>query len=79
MYRHYKVLRMQQKAGRVVRELFAFLHTHPECLPNGWRERAQTADETGAARVVADYIAGMTDRYALDEHERLFDPERLTR
>ena len=73
MYRHYRVNRMTSKARRVVSDLFGFLHNDPGCLPTRWRERAGDLDDTGLARLVSDYIAGMTDRYALDEHARLFD------
>ena len=74
MYRHFKVNRMTSKARRVVHDLFALLHNEPDCLPSEWRSRVQSAaDETGRARLVSDYIAGMTDRFALDEHRRLFD------
>jgi dGTPase len=73
MYRHYRVNRMTSKARRVVRELFDLLFREPDCLPDDWRERAQNADERRRARLVADYIAGMTDRFALLEHRRLLD------
>ena len=53
------------------------LFAEPELLPGDWRRRSENRDETGRARVVADYIAGMTDRYALDLHRKLFDPEAL--
>ncbi len=72
MYRHYRVNRMSSKARRVVRELFQLFLAEPECLPGEWR--ALTGDGTPeTARIVADYLAGMTDRFALDEHRRLFD------
>src|SRR5207249_3185893 len=72
MYRHYRVNRMSSKARRVVRELFQLFLAEPECLPAEWR--ALAGDDTPhTARVVADYLAGMTDRFALDEHRRLFD------
>jgi dGTPase len=72
MYRHYRVNRMSSKARRVVRELFQLFLAEPECLPGEWRALAGgSADER--ARLVADYLAGMTDRFALDEHRRLFD------
>jgi dGTPase len=76
MYRHHRVNRMTSKARRVVRDLFALLMGEPTLLPDGWAVRALAAgDDAGRrARVVADYIAGMTDRFALDEHARLFDP-----
>jgi dGTPase len=73
MYRHYRVNRMASKAHRVVRELFELLVGEPECLPTEWRVQAPAPGERETARVVADYIAGMTDRFALDEHFRLFD------
>ena len=69
MYRHEKVNRMTELARRVVRELFAGYMDEPSRLPELWRP-----DETGEgalARRVADYIAGMTDLFALDEHQRL--------
>jgi dGTPase len=74
MYRHWRVNRMTAKARRVTGELFALLHTQPSLLPDDWRSRA--GDQGGTARVaaiVADYIAGMTDRFARDEHLRLTD------
>ncbi|MGE0743596.1 MAG: deoxyguanosinetriphosphate triphosphohydrolase [Rhodospirillales bacterium] len=73
MYRHYKVNRMTSKARRVVRDLFRLLLAEPECLPTEWSRPALAAGEAERARLVCDYIAGMTDRYALDEHRRLFD------
>jgi dGTPase len=74
MYRHYKVNRMTSKARRVVKELFELYRAEPECLPPEWRARADAGGEARTARVVADFIAGMTDRFALEEHARLFDP-----
>ena len=74
MYRHFKVNRMTSKARRIVDDLFTLLLAEPECLPSEWRERVEAANgSTERARMVCDYIAGMTDRYALDEHRRLFD------
>ena len=73
MYRHHKVNRMSSKARRIVSDLFALFVAEPEILPEPWRERAQGAGEARVARLVADYIAGMTDRFALMEHHRLFD------
>ncbi|HXO03264.1 MAG TPA: deoxyguanosinetriphosphate triphosphohydrolase, partial [Stellaceae bacterium] len=73
MYRHYRVNRMSHKARRVVRELFQLFLAEPECLPSEWRAAAACGDAAGRARIVADYLAGMTDRFALDEHRRLFD------
>jgi dGTPase len=73
MYRHYRVNRMASKARRIVRELFQLLLAEPQILPPEWRGQATEAGTRETARVVADYIAGMTDRFALDEHYRLFD------
>jgi len=73
MYRHFLVNRMTSKARRVVKDLFNLLHAEPGCLPPDWRRQADGVGTAKTARVVADYIAGMTDRFALDEHRRLFD------
>ena len=73
MYEHWHLNRSHSKARRVVMDLFDLLFAEPNCLPPPWRERAETADRPVRARLVADYIAGMTDRFALDEHKRLFD------
>jgi dGTPase len=73
MYRHFRVNRMTSKARRVVTDLFTHYLAEPECLPTEWRTKARGLDETDRAILVADYIAGMTDRYALEEHRRLFD------
>jgi dGTPase len=73
MYRHSTVNRMTAKARRVVRDLFSFYMAEPDCLPGEWRDAAEAADGAPRARLIADYIAGMTDRYALEEHQRLFD------
>jgi dGTPase len=73
MYSHYKVRRMARKARRVVRELFDGLHDQPDCLPPDWQARAGIGDDARCAEAIADYIAGMTDRFALDEHDRLFN------
>ncbi len=82
LYRHYRVQRMMRKAQRVVRELFEGLVEDPQLLPEGYRQRAEAGEEAsgraGQARAVADYIAGMTDRFALLEHKRLFSPLELT-
>ncbi|MGD8430493.1 MAG: deoxyguanosinetriphosphate triphosphohydrolase, partial [Ectothiorhodospiraceae bacterium] len=82
LYRHYRVHRMTNKAQRVIRELFEALFRDPRLLPPQVRDRMPSGTQAeGArrrARIVADYIAGMTDRYAIAEHERLYDPKRLT-
>ena len=71
LYRHYKVNRMRLKASRMVRELYDAFTADPQLLPPDYRE--PSGDATKQARRIADYIAGMTDRYALAEHRRLFD------
>ena len=73
MYEHWRLNRSHSKARRVVADLFGLLFAEPNCLPSPWRERAELAGPHARARLVADYIAGMTDRFALDEHRRLFD------
>ena len=81
LYRHYRVHRMTVKAGRIVRELFDAFMCDPRLLPTEAQaeaERMKNANgDPGLARAIADYIAGMTDRYAIDEHERIFDARRL--
>ena len=74
MYRHYKVNRMASKAKRVVKELFQFFLNEPQCLPTNWRKLAGGGPKSAmTAMVVSDFIAGMTDRFALDEYRRVFD------
>lgn len=74
VYRHVRVNRMTSKARRVVRDLVALFLAEPECLPDGWRERTDGPGTAVTARVVVDYVAGMTDRLARDEYETLFNP-----
>jgi dGTPase len=74
MYRHFRVNRTRRKARKIVRDLFDCYLAEPECLPDEWRSQAEAAEsDAGVARLVGDYIAGMTDSYALKEHRRLFD------
>ena len=74
MYRHWRVNRMTAKARRVTGEVFSLLHENPALLPDDWRGRAGEGGPTPrAAAAVADYVAGMTDRFARDEHLRLTD------
>jgi dGTPase len=70
-YHDYRVNRMTSKAKRMVRDLFEQFMAEPDTLPTDWQVAG--ADETAKARQIADYIAGMTDRYAITEHGRLFD------
>ncbi len=78
MYRHFKVNRMSSKARRVMRELFAFFIHEPNCLPSVWYAQTDGAHSQRTAEVIADFIAGMTDRFALDEHARIFDVSART-
>ena len=73
MYRHPRVMHVMDQATDVLKNLFARYSAHPEDLPAEWREGLADAEEAGRARRIADFIAGMTDRYALAEHARLFD------
>ena len=75
MYRHEKVNRARENARRIVKSLFNLYFSEPESLPPEWRERYEGKAEAGRARVVCDYIAGMTDRYAMREYRRLFGVE----
>jgi dGTPase len=79
MYRHSKVNRACAKARRIVKDLFVFFMDEPSSLPNAWHEtiRAGAADDAHKARVIADYIAGMTDRFAVQEHRKLFSTETM--
>ena len=74
LYRHYRVVRMEVKACRVITELFAAYRSEPSILPDHIHSKI---DEEGLERTVCDYLAGMTDRYAIDEYNRLFDPNTL--
>lgn len=71
LYRHYRVVRMSDKARRFIRALFEAYLSRPEQLPPGSQNRLKTE---GAHRVICDYIAGMTDRYAQDEYKKFFEP-----
>ncbi|MGH1379244.1 MAG: deoxyguanosinetriphosphate triphosphohydrolase [Alphaproteobacteria bacterium] len=77
MYRHYTINRIELKVERIVGDLFNAFHKNYKLFPDNWQRRVEEAqavdNERERARIVADYIAGMTDRYAIREHERLFD------
>ena len=73
MYRHWRVNRMSAKAKRLTEDLYRLLHADPTLLPDDWRARAGEGGMHRSATIVGDYIAGMTDRYAMDEHKRLTD------
>jgi dGTPase len=69
LYRHYRVVRMTTKARRIIRDLFNAFSEDPRLLPEQYQLYALSGDRP---RIIADYIAGMTDRYAIREHVRLF-------
>jgi len=71
MYRHHRVLRMQAKAERLLQQLFEAYVGEPRQMPESTQARIE---RVGLHRAVCDYIAGMTDSFALDEHQKLFDP-----
>lgn len=73
MYRHYRVNRMTSKARRIVKRLFEFFLSEPECLPHDWQKYSDKPGTARTAETVADFIAGMTDRFAIDEYERIFN------
>ena len=74
MYHHYKVCRMTNKAKKIIQQLFDVFYHEPKCLPNEWRKAAlQSKTDNERAEIVADFIAGMTDRFATDEYKKLFD------
>lgn len=78
MYRHFRVNRMSSKAKRVIRELFDFFINEPNCLPSVWYAQTDGPNSPRTAELIADFIAGMTDRFALEEHARIFDPSTRT-
>ncbi len=74
LYKSFKVNRVRLKAFRIVQDLYRAFIFHPDTLPPDWQQKMENAEtEPQKARVVADYIAGMTDRFAIEEHRRLFD------
>jgi dGTPase len=73
LYRHWRVMRMAAKAQRVLEALFHTYTQEPGQLPEAVQDRLGAGGD-GPERIVCDYIAGMTDRFALEEHARLFDP-----
>lgn len=71
LYQHYRVVRMSIKAQKVIRDLFTLYREHPKALPYSYFSRIET---DGLKPTISDYIAGMTDRYAMGEHQKLTDP-----
>ncbi|NMC84454.1 MAG: deoxyguanosinetriphosphate triphosphohydrolase [Anaerolineaceae bacterium] len=74
MYRHYRVVRMQKKAEEVLTRLFTAYCETPTMLPPQFYEQIE---EKGKERTICDYLAGMTDRFAIEEYQKLFDPSLL--
>ena len=74
LYRHYRVMRMAMKAENILTDLFTAYKIEPMILPKHIQE---ILPSRGLERTACDYIAGMTDRFAIEEHEKLFDPTRL--
>ena len=76
LYRHWRVMRMASKANHIVTNLFTLFCAEPSLLPHQTQMRIAERTEAGDSshRVICDYIAGMTDRYALQEYQKLFDP-----
>ncbi len=77
LYQHYKVHRMSQKAKKIILDLYKSFYNDIKLMPSEYQESATNSQilkgDKGRARIVADYIAGMTDRYAIAEHERIFN------
>jgi dGTPase len=71
LYTHYRVLRMAAKAERVISDLFGAFRAEPATLPDGMQA---VIGQRGLERTICDYVAGMTDRFAIEEHRKLFDP-----
>lgn len=74
LYRHYRVVRMAVKAEQIIRDLFTAYLNEPAILPS---HAQQLYDERGVEQTACDYIAGMTDRFAIEEHQKLFSPDTL--
>lgn len=79
MYRHPRVMDIMGRAQRVIADLFKVYMDDEKLLPKDWRDLAGAGEKRHTARHVCDFIAGMTDRYALDQHKRLFDLDPLFR
>lgn len=73
VYRHHTVNGSMSKARRIMRDLFELYLGEPEVLPEDWRLMAMQGEDEEKARIICDYMAGMTDRFAMEEHRRLFD------
>ncbi|MCL1833709.1 MAG: deoxyguanosinetriphosphate triphosphohydrolase, partial [Leptospirales bacterium] len=74
LYQHYRVTRMSLKSQKIINELFHIYTEHPDTLPASYKE---IIENQGITRTVTDFIAGMTDRFALEEYRKLTDPFML--
>ena len=74
LYLHYRVVRMTDKARRIIRDLFEVYVKNPNQLPYSIYPRSEKVNQKTKYRIICNYIASMTDRFALDEHKKLFDP-----
>ena len=77
MYKHYKVNRMRSQAKRILKELFELFLAEPDTLPPPLRQDAEQTQGARRARIVCDYLASMTDTFAIDEHRRLFNLDSM--
>ena len=75
MYRHWRVNRLRYRSSKVISDLFQMFFEQPDMLPDEWGIQAKTANETNKGRLIGDYIAGMTDQYALMEYRKLTNDE----
>ena len=76
MYRHYKINRMTSKGKRIVKDLFSLLFAENNILPPQWQLKMRLcSDSKQKARLIADFVAGLTDASAIELHTRLFDPQ----
>ncbi len=73
VYRHERVMRVMRRAESVVQDLFAHYLAHPDTLPERWRAPLSNEADTAQAALIGDFVAGMTDRFAIEQHQRLFD------
>src|SRR5262249_42471009 len=76
MYRHWKVNRSRSHAKRILKDLFVLFLEEPQLLPPSWQEGGDGPGGRRTARRVCDYVAGMTDDYAIEEHKRLYSLDR---
>jgi dGTPase len=77
VYRNYLVNRMSEKGKLILKDLFNRFLEKPYCLPTEWALKTENKSEEEIAKVIIDFIAGMTDRYAIEEHKKLFDPSNF--